>query len=47
MASPEFAEFMSKNGFAIEVRVGDAFRDFLSEQDQQWHGVITAAGYAK
>lgn len=47
VASAEFKDFMSKNGFAIEVRSGQVFADFLAEQDSQWQEVITAAGYAK
>jgi hypothetical protein len=37
---------MRKNGFATEIRIGDDFAEFLKEQDQQWKGVIDAAGYA-
>jgi tripartite-type tricarboxylate transporter receptor subunit TctC len=44
--SPEFTDFMRKNGFATEIRIGDDFAEFLKEQDQQWKGVIDAAGYA-
>ena len=47
VASPEYAEFMRKNGFAIEVRVGAEFSEFLSAQDTQWRDVISAAGYAR
>lgn len=46
VASPEFESFMKKNGYAIEVRGGDAFAQFLAEQDSQWKQVIEAAGYA-
>jgi tripartite-type tricarboxylate transporter receptor subunit TctC len=45
--SPEFSEFMRKNGFSTEIRSGDAFAEFLAEQDSQWKSVIEAAGYAK
>lgn len=47
VASPAFADFMSKNGFATKVRVGDAFSAFLAAQDSQWQDVITSAGYAQ
>ncbi|GAB5561639.1 MAG: tripartite tricarboxylate transporter substrate binding protein [Synoicihabitans sp.] len=47
VASPEYAEFMRKNGFAIEIRLGPEFAGFLSAQDAQWREVITAAGYAQ
>lgn len=47
VSSPAFTDFMSKNGFAVEVRTGDAFADFLSAQDRQWQAVIEAAGYAR
>jgi tripartite-type tricarboxylate transporter receptor subunit TctC len=47
VASPAFAEFMRKNGFATKVRVGDAFASFLAAQDTQWQDVITSAGYAQ
>jgi tripartite-type tricarboxylate transporter receptor subunit TctC len=43
--SPEFIDFMAKNGFAIIVRAPDAFGKFLREQDAQWQKVIAAAGY--
>jgi tripartite-type tricarboxylate transporter receptor subunit TctC len=41
--SPEYAEFMDKNGFAITMREGPAFLDFLAQQDAQWATVIEAA----
>jgi tripartite-type tricarboxylate transporter receptor subunit TctC len=47
VASPEYAEFMRKNGFAIEVRFGAEFSEFLTAQDTQWRDVISAAGYAQ
>ncbi len=40
-------EFMAKNRFGHEVKVGDAFRDYLAKQEAQWKAVIEAAGYAK
>ncbi len=46
-ASDEFKEFMNKNGFAIQLRSGAAFEEFLKSQDAQWKTVIEAAGYAK
>ena len=44
--SPEYAEFMDKNRFGVEIRTGDDFREFLQQQDDQWKEVIEAAGYA-
>ena len=38
--SSEFAEFMKAQGFGIEIRVGDQFREFLEDQDTQW-AVVT------
>lgn len=46
-ASEEFTGFMKKYRFGVKVRVGDEFIDFLANQDEQWKGVIDAAGYAK
>jgi tripartite-type tricarboxylate transporter receptor subunit TctC len=45
--SAEFKSFMKKNGFSAEIRSGEAFSQFLAEQDKQWKDVIEAAGYAK
>lgn len=47
MASTAYQEFMRKNGFSIQVRMGQEFTDFLSAQDTQWREVINAAGYAQ
>ncbi len=47
MASAAYQDFSRKNGFAIQVRIGQEFADFLTGQDSQWHDVISAAGYAK
>ena len=47
VSSEEFKSFMSKNGFAIQIKKGDAFMEFLKDQDAQWKTVIEAAGYAK
>lgn len=47
MASTEYQDFMRKNGFSIQVRMGSEFSTFLAAQDTQWQGVIEAAGYAK
>jgi tripartite-type tricarboxylate transporter receptor subunit TctC len=47
VTSEEFSSFMKKNGFSTEIRSGDAFAEFLHEQDNQWKVVIDAAGYAK
>ncbi|MDP6446793.1 MAG: tripartite tricarboxylate transporter substrate binding protein [Pirellulaceae bacterium] len=43
--SEAYAQFMKKNGFGVEIRVGDEFAQFLAEQDRQWSDVIKAAGY--
>ena len=47
MASAEYKDFMRKNGFSIQVRMGAEFSAFLAAQDTQWQEVIQAAGYAK
>lgn len=47
VASDDFKDFMKKNGFAIQIRKGAAFEEFLKSQDAQWKTVIQAAGYAK
>ncbi|MDG2170797.1 MAG: tripartite tricarboxylate transporter substrate binding protein [Opitutales bacterium] len=47
ITSPEYDDFMKKNGFSTEIRTGDAFSQFLADQDSQWKTVIEAAGYAK
>lgn len=43
--SEEFAQFMRKNGFAIEVRTGSDFARFLADQESKWKDVIRGAGY--
>lgn len=43
--SEEFAQFMGKNGFAIEVRTGSDFARFLEDQESKWKDVIRGAGY--
>lgn len=45
--SPEYADFMRKNGFGSKIRMGPEFAQFLAQQDAQWKNVIEAAGYAK
>ncbi len=45
--SESYLEFMDGNRFGVEVKLGEAFREFLEEQDAQWQKVIEAAGYAK
>lgn len=45
--SESYKTFMKKNGFGIEIRTGQAFADFLAEQDRQWKDVIEAVGYAR
>ena len=46
-ASDEFLAFMKKNGFVVNVRAGEEFRDFLQQQDEQWREVVHFAGYEK
>ncbi len=41
--SDDFAKFMKTNDFGLTIRSGDAFRDFLAGQDEQWKDVIEAA----
>lgn len=45
--SAEFKDFMRKNGFATSNRGSEAFSTFLARQEEQWHKVIVAAGYAR
>lgn len=45
--SPDYKNFMEKNGFAIGIRGPEEFAEFLKEQDARWKGVIEAAGYAR
>ena len=47
VTSPEYDAFMKKNGFSTEIRTGEAFAQFLADQDRQWKTVIEAAGYSK
>lgn len=44
--SDEYRSFMDKNGFGVKILESKPFREFLQNQDQQWKGVIEAAGYA-
>jgi tripartite-type tricarboxylate transporter receptor subunit TctC len=44
--TPEFKDFMRKNGFAIALRGPDQFAQFLRAQEAHWKPVIEAAGYA-
>ena len=39
-ASPEYLEFMKKNGFGVKIRPRDEFAKFLAEQDQTWGKVL-------
>ncbi len=43
--SPEFIEFMKKNGFGIRYRSAREFADFLKEEEDRWGKVIRSAGY--
>ncbi|MCB1122778.1 MAG: tripartite tricarboxylate transporter substrate binding protein, partial [Verrucomicrobiae bacterium] len=45
--SEAYKSFMKKNGFGIEIHTGDAFAQFLADQDKQWKSVIEAVGYAQ
>lgn len=45
--SESFRDFMTKNGFAIQIRGPAEFSAFLEEQDARWKEVIQAAGYGK
>jgi len=45
--SQKFRDFMKQTGYAIKIRSGDEFTQFLNEQDEQWKPVVEAAGYAK
>ncbi len=39
-ASTEYRDFMSKQGFAIDIKVGGEFETFLAKQDEQWKAVL-------
>lgn len=43
--SAAFRDFMQTNGFAVVVRGPEEFRQFLEEQETQWAGVISKAGF--
>ncbi len=45
--SDAYREFMKSSGFSIEIRDPPEFREFLAQQDEQWQGVVEAAGYAR
>ncbi|MND03284.1 hypothetical protein D3C83_230330 [compost metagenome] len=45
--SETFRDFMKKNGFEIKMRNPDEFAAYLQANDEGWHQVIVAAGYAK
>ncbi len=44
-ASDAFKEFMKKNGFGIEMRVGDDFKDFMLDQFNKLADIFKLAGY--
>lgn len=46
LASPEFKDYMAKNGFAIQLREGSDFERFLVAQETRWRKVIDTAGFA-
>jgi tripartite-type tricarboxylate transporter receptor subunit TctC len=43
--SAEFSDFMSNNGFGVQVRVGDEFGDFMEEQFLALEEVFAITGY--
>ncbi|MDP6554122.1 MAG: tripartite tricarboxylate transporter substrate binding protein [Pirellulaceae bacterium] len=45
--SEAYREFMQKQRFGVEIRSSNEFTDFLQAQDEQWHSVVEAAGYAR
>jgi tripartite-type tricarboxylate transporter receptor subunit TctC len=44
--SEAYQSFMKKNGFGIELKQGNAFKEFLRSEDAKWEKVIDATGYA-
>ena len=38
--SDEYRSFMQEQGFTIDIKVGEEFRQFLEEQDEQWKTVL-------
>jgi len=38
--SDEYRTFMKEQGFTIDIKVGEEFRQFLEEQDEQWKTVL-------
>ena len=46
-ASPEFKDFMDRNGFGIKIRLGDEFGDFMMKQHQELAEIVKLAGYGK
>ena len=45
--SAAYREFMQKQRFGVEIRSSKEFTEFLRRQDEQWHSVVEAAGYAR
>ncbi len=46
-ASEAYQSFMEKNGFGVQIRMGEAFETFLAAEDTKWEQVIQATGYAQ
>jgi len=42
--SADFQNFMNKQGFGIEIRIGGSFTEFLADQDTQWSDVTKHYG---
>jgi len=45
--SDAYRDFMQKQQFGVTIRSSTEFTDFLRAQDEQWHSVVKAAGYAR
>ncbi|MBA61967.1 MAG: hypothetical protein CMJ76_06320 [Planctomycetaceae bacterium] len=38
--SEDYKQFMADQGFTIDIKSGEEFREFLQQQDQQWKSVL-------
>lgn len=45
--SEAYRTFMQKQRFGVKIRGSAEFTEFLRSQDEQWHAVVKAAGYAR
>ena len=45
--SKGFKDFMSKNGFGIQIRNPEEFYNFVKEQDSVWKEILKLGGYLK